>query len=200
MNLTEQQTYLWHFIVKQHEGQVRKYTGEPYHVHLFSVAQIVSEYVPNTIEVALCHDLLEDTKCTTENLLNTLRSLDYSEGYATSIVQGVMRLTDEYTHEKYPEMNREQRKFQEAYRMGFIGETVQSIKYADIIDNTRSIVKHDLGFAKTYLKECVTLLHRMRKGNIHLYIQACHSIQEGLNKLSKESKDTEVAQLVERIT
>jgi len=196
MILTDQQTRLFEYVKQFHADQVRKYTGEPYYNHLYSVAEIVSEYVPNTIEIALCHDLLEDTPCTSEALSNALKYIGYSAAYTTSIIQGVLKLTDEYTHEKYPDMNRAERKYQEAYRLSFVGDLIQSIKYADIIDNTKSIVQHDLNFSKVYLKECVTLLHRMRNGNIDLFIKCAHSIQEGLNKIQSEvrTKDTELEQ------
>lgn len=49
-----------------HEGQVRKYTGEPYFNHLEEVANIVSEYTDDEsmIAAAYLHDVVEDTDTT----------------------------------------------------------------------------------------------------------------------------------------
>lgn len=197
MKLNKQQEKLYEFVQEQHGSQVRKYTGDPYHLHCFAVANIVSEFVPNSIEIALCHDLLEDTTCTPELLTKRLRLIGYSEGYSTSVVKGVINLTDVFTHQNCPELNRQQRKNKEAYRMSYIGETCQSIKYADIIDNTISIIQHDKNFASVYLNEIVHLLSRIRQGNIFLLIQCGYTVQLALNEIQSivRTKDTDVAQV-----
>ena len=45
-----------------HEGQVRKYTGEPYIIHHIAVANKVSQYTDDceVICAALLHDVIED--------------------------------------------------------------------------------------------------------------------------------------------
>lgn len=196
MELTKQQAKLYEIVKEYHQLQVRKYTGEPYYKHLYSVASMVSKHVDNTIEIALCHDLFEDTICNPIMLYEHLLMIRYSKGYATSIVNGVKQLTDEFTHDAFPDLNRDERKRREAYRMSYIGETCQSIKYADIIDNTRSIVHHDKNFAKIYLKEIVHLLSRIKKGNIYLFLECAYTVQKSLNELNIQSgfraKDTEV--------
>lgn len=53
--------------------------------------------------------------------------------------------------------------------MSKISVNSQSIKYCDLIDNTKSIVQHDPGFAKVYLKEKFDLLQAMDKGNNDLF-------------------------------
>lgn len=182
MKLTTQQENLFEIVKHYHGDQMRKYTNEPYWHHLFNVAKIVDEFVPYNKEIALCHDLLEDTKCTALQLgWHLTKDCNYSLGFATSIVSGVKNLTDEFTHESHPEMNRKERKLKEAYRLSYMGGECQSVKYADLIDNTKSIVLYDPGFAKTYIPEAIELLDRLRKGNIYLLLQLASILQEARN-------------------
>ena len=60
-------------------------------------------------------------------------------------------------------------------------------KYADLIDNSLSIVTHSESFAKTYLQEKVQILDGMRQGNIHLLIEACSVLDQGLKELQINS-------------
>ena len=120
MKLTARQQVLLEFVKTQHtyrsrtpEGAFRKYTGEPYWHHVVSVAQRVT-YLHLLTEIALCHDLLEDTWCTAPELL----SLKYDVNIAMWILQGVIDLTDVYTKENFPLLNRRDRKQREAVRLG----------------------------------------------------------------------------------
>jgi len=183
MILTERQERLLQFVKEQHGEQVRKYTGEPYWHHLVSVAEIVSKYEPDGIEIAMCHDLHEDTKCSSINLYSFLLEIGYDGGEANIISDGAIELTDEFTSEKYPKLNREARKIKEAERLSNISRLSQSVKYADLIDNTSSIVKYDKGFAKTYLQEKIRTLDQMRGGNINLLIDCCHILKNSLIEL-----------------
>lgn len=182
MELTKQQEKLFEIVKHYHDGQVRKYTGNPYHTHLYDVAELVSPHVVNTIEIALCHDLFEDTKCTPRELSNHLtQDCNYSLGYATSIVNGVKNLTDVFTHEQYPSMNRAERKLNEVHRLSYISGDCQSIKYADLIDNTHSIVLYDPSFSKIYVPEAIELLNRLRRGNIYLLLQLASILEDARN-------------------
>lgn len=171
MQLTARQEKLFEFVKKQHGNQVRKYTGEPYYNHLYSVASIVSEYEikQGVIEIALCHDLFEDTGCHFHQLSRVLYSIGYSPEVVRFIIRGVFALTDQYVTEKYPHLNRERRKTLEAKRLGGIDPIYQSIKYADLIDNTSSIVERDAKFAVHYLREKKEILSIMTYGNPMLH-------------------------------
>ncbi|MCR5184961.1 MAG: bifunctional (p)ppGpp synthetase/guanosine-3',5'-bis(diphosphate) 3'-pyrophosphohydrolase [Bacilli bacterium] len=59
----------YEFILKKHEGQLRK-SGEPYYHHLIEVAYIVANLHtgPNTIIAALLHDVVEDTDTSIEDI------------------------------------------------------------------------------------------------------------------------------------
>jgi len=185
MILTDRQEKLLQFVKEQHGEQVRKYTGEPYWHHLVSVAELADKYLleDGVIEIALCHDLFEDTPCTQNKLESALLSYGYSSSEAIFISNGAVDLTDKFTPEYYPKFNRQQRKIMEAERLGEIHPLSQSIKYADLIDNTISIVKYDKGFAVKYLQEKIRVLDKMRNGNINLLIDCCYTLKNALNEM-----------------
>lgn len=168
---------LTNFVNEKHGGQLRKYTNEPYVTHPIEVALILIErfgYSEDDIyvEVALCHDLLEDTDCTKNELVEELKSIGYNPWDAVSIVSCVMELTDVYTHENFPAINRKQRKRLEGNLLALSSTISQTVKYADILSNTPSITEHDPKFAKVYLSEIDELLSKMDKGDEVMY-EAC---------------------------
>lgn len=170
LKLNGQQIGLFEWVKQQHGSQVRKYTGEPYWTHLERVAEILyNRAYGDLIEIALCHDLLEDTTCTERELCSQLLLLQYDIYEVGFIGRGVLALTDQYTHESYPEMNRIKRKLWETVRLKSIRPEYQTVKYADLIDNTSSILQHDEGFSKIYLEEKKRLLEVMNEGCPELY-------------------------------
>ena len=186
MELTNRQQRLFDFVKEQHREQKRKYTGIPYWHHLRDVAYTMSYYPSVTfgIEIAMCHDLLEDTDCRSSALREFMMKVGYSGEDAGFILHGVKELTDQFTHEAYPEMNRKARKDAEAERLINISANSQSVKYADIIDNTSSIVQYDPGFARVYLCEIGKKIYLMNKGNpdlhnrcLEVYETACESLK-----------------------
>jgi len=181
MKLTEKQEKLLQFVKECHGDQVRKYTGEPYWKHVERVGY-VAHYckVPLGFEIGICHDLFEDTNCIHNTLFSFTESIGYLYSESCEICDGVKELTDVYTKEAFPKVNRERRKDMERVRLGLIDADIQTIKYADLIDNTSSIVKHDPSFAKIYLKEKKELLKAMRNGDFDLYLEACHILLKGL--------------------
>lgn len=187
--LTERQQVLLEFVKEQHGEQKRKYTNEPYWTHPLAVAALIDKYGTqslktfNGIEIALCHDLYEDTGCTLNILKEKLMEIGYSGANAFQISFSVNQLSDTFTPERYRGMNRKLRKQNEAERLGEISGVAQTIKYADLIDNTSSIVEHDAGFARTYLTEKFEILDKMRNGEIRLFILCCHTFQNAANKI-----------------
>lgn len=68
------------FARKKHEGQNRKFSGEPYISHPARVAQIVRHYkkshrIHELVSAAILHDTLEDTNTTEEELKNLFGEL-----------------------------------------------------------------------------------------------------------------------------
>ncbi len=165
------------FIIKWHGNQKRKYTGIPYWTHPLQVAYIVYKVTKDEIStvVALCHDLLEDTECTHREL-DRFFSKFYAPYNVKKIIEGIEHLTDEYVRIAYPELNRKKRKQLEAERIGQIPTWVKTIKLADLLHNTQSIVKYDRDFAIVYLKEKEVLLRHLNDGNIVLYTKAVNSL------------------------
>ena len=58
------------FATKAHEGQTRKYTGEPYIVHPLSVMEIVKtvDHTEEMLMAAVLHDTVEDTDVTLQDI------------------------------------------------------------------------------------------------------------------------------------
>ena len=135
-------------------GQDRKYTGEPYWQHVYEVAKMVGDYTSDedVIAAAYLHDILEDTKITGMELVVVFNA---------RVASIVFNLTDVFTSQIYPELNRGKRKKREADRLGRTDAETQLIKVADVISNTESIVKHDKEFAEVYLEEKEYLLSRL---------------------------------------
>lgn len=133
-----------------HEGQTRKYTGEPYHEHPRAVAELVaaSGGSPEMQAAALLHDVLEDTEITA----------DLIEGVCGTRVR---ELVEELTEGSF-DGNRAERKAQERERLSRVSPEAQFIKVCDMIDNTRSISVHDPSFWKVYRKEKQQLLAEFR--------------------------------------
>lgn len=179
MTLTPQQQQLFTFVSDCHGDQKRKYTDEPYTNHLLSVAEIVASVddTPGLTEIALCHDLFEDTLCDYNALDEHLKDIGYEYKQRVFICLGVHALTDQFTSENYPKVNRATRKKEEADRLGRIDPIYQTVKLADLIDNSSSIFERDPNFAKIYLREKQRILGVMVNGNSVLY-QRCQDIVE----------------------
>jgi len=192
MILTERQQKLLEFVKVMHqeyplkpENAFRKYTGEEYWTHPYAVAEIVYEHEPEAVEEALCHDLLEDTKCDWEQLFDALSSFGYTESECVEICTVVTELTNIYNREDYPKLHRKERKSKEVDRLSKISYKGQSVKYGDIIHNRSSINEKDKNFAKTYLEEGLTVLKGMRNGNFYLLAKATQTIMNGINDNAK---------------
>lgn len=149
------------FAKKAHGDQKRKYTGEPYVYHTIAVSKLVKEQGGdlNMQAAALLHDVLEDTRVGHQELRTFLYSVD--EESAEDVLQLVVELTDVYTKESFPHLNRKVRKELEAERLGRCSARAKRIKLADMEDNTSSIVERDPDFAKVYLKEKARLLEKI---------------------------------------
>lgn len=164
------------FATRKHQKQVRKYTGEPYIGHCRSVANTIAIFEPNedTICAALLHDTLEDT----ETSADEIESL-----FGPQVAKLVGQVTDRFSSPYWG--NRAKRKHAECVRLGNISPEAQTIKLADLIDNTRSIVQHDPGFAVVYLQEKEALLKVLTKGSPTLHVIATQHVKWGKEKLQE---------------
>jgi guanosine-3',5'-bis(diphosphate) 3'-pyrophosphohydrolase len=190
LELTERQWALFDFVKEMHGAQKRKYTGAPYYTHLLSVADRVDQYVRNgyETEIALCHDLIEDTACSLADLSSKLMSLGYNVDEDVEILAGVDDLTDKYTHDRFPSLNRAQRKELESVRIVSSRPVAQTVKYADIMDNISSVAEHDPGFARVYAREIDSYLWQIDKGNRELYAECCRLFSEIKARLKMDNE------------
>jgi len=146
--------YAIFFAKDAHKGQVRKYTGEPYFNHCEAVAKLVEEKGGSEAQIAAAylHDTVEDTDRTLNDIFTE---------FGDEVGFLVNDLTDVFTHEAFPNLNRAKRKELEAKRLGRMPEESKLVKWCDLADNTSSIVSHDPGFAKIYLVEKARCLDEM---------------------------------------
>lgn len=164
------------FATKAHKNQKRKYTEEPYVNHVIAVAKTITDLGlhQDLICAALLHDTVEDTETTIE---------DIDREFGTSISNLVEQLTDVYTSETFPKINRTERKKLECYRLSKVSGNAKTIKLADLIDNTSSIVKYDPKFAKVYLREKEEMLQILNGGDPRLMQRALSTLKEAKKQL-----------------
>jgi (p)ppGpp synthase/HD superfamily hydrolase len=151
-------------------AQKRKYTGEPYIVHPAEVAKIVAGVpgsTPDMVAAAWLHDVVEDTGCT---------YTDIHMAFGADIAALVGWLTDvSQPHDG----NRAVRKAIDRAHTAAAPAEAQTIKLADLVSNSRSIMQHDPAFAKTYLEEKRLLLELLTKGDPGLHALAASYIVTG---------------------
>lgn len=140
-------------------GQVRKYTGEPYIVHPAAVVELVRSvpYTREMVAAAWLHDVVEDTGTTLAEI--QLR-------FGKEVAKLVEMLTDVSTPS---DGNRGTRKSIDRDHTAKASPDAKTIKLADLIDNTSSIVRHDPEFANVYLAEKQALLEVLREGDSSLW-------------------------------
>jgi hypothetical protein len=142
--------------------QTRKYTGEPYDVHLKAVAELVESVTddPEMIAAAWLHDLVEDTPVTVEDIE---REFGPGVGRLVAYLTDVSRASDG---------NRAARKAIDRAHLAGASPRAKTIKLADLIDNCLDISQHDARFARVYLAEASDLLEVLPEGHAVLYERA----------------------------
>lgn len=151
------------FALRAHQGQQRKYTGEDYIVHPVEVMDTVMS-VPHSTDMlcaALLHDVVEDCGVTLD---------DIKTNFGAGVEDLVFWLTDPPTVKGGP--NRAERKRMTRERYSIAPAQAQTIKCADIISNTTSIVEHDPDFAVVYLSEVRALLEVLDRADPTLLARA----------------------------
>jgi (p)ppGpp synthase/HD superfamily hydrolase len=163
------------FAARAHSGinHKRKYTGDDYIVHPREVAAIVASvpHTPEMLAAALLHDTVEDTGVS----IHTIR-----EEFGPVVAKLVADLTDVSTPGGG---NRAIRKGIDLAHTAGASPQAKTIKLADLISNTASIVAHDPNFARVYLKEKAAMLEVMSQGDATLLARAKAALAAGLAKL-----------------
>lgn len=128
------------FATKAHRNQKRRYTGEPYIVHPIAVSELVRtvSHTEEMLAAAVLHDVVEDTEHTLEEI---------RENFGEEVANLVFFLTDVSRPE---DGNRATRKEMDALHYAKGPSESQTIKVADLIDNTKNISTLDNKFWEVY--------------------------------------------------
>lgn len=163
------------FATCAHRKQKRKYTGEPYINHPVAVMGLLSEYTDDIeiMQAGLLHDVIEDTDVTYHELVET---------FGERVARLVLEVTDAST---LADGNREARKAVDRAHLARSSPAGATIKLADLIDNTRTIVKYDPDFAVVYLKEKEQLLKVLTHGHQGLFQRALMVLREANMSLTQ---------------
>lgn len=155
--------FAYEYAKEAHGDQVRKYTGEPYINHPVAVAHIVLRANPSIdqIAAALLHDVIEDTPRTYEDIRDA--------GFQWKIADMVRELSDV---SKPSDGNRKVRKEIDRNHLATISNEAKTVKLADLINNTDSIVQYGGGFARVYMAEKKLLLDALVGGDAGLLAEA----------------------------
>lgn len=161
----------YYFAKNAHEGvdQLRKYTNDPYISHPVEVMEILSESGINNFDIlqaALLHDVVEDTKISLHAIMDSFGS------YVSAMVRDLTDVS------KPSDGNRAYRKAIDREHISRGMPSSKTIKLADMISNTRSIVKHDPKFAKVYLPEKRLLLGVLKEGDQRLWDECDKILRE----------------------
>lgn len=146
-------------------NQVRKYTGEPYIAHPAQVVALLMNatrkpVTQETLAAAWLHDTVEDTRVTLA---------DIESGFGHRIA----KLVEEVTDISRPEHgNRAVRKAIDRGHLSLASPEGKTIKLADLISNSNSIIEHDPKFAEIYMVEKRELLKVLKEGDPQLYSMA----------------------------
>lgn len=156
-------------------GQRRKYTDEPYIVHPTAVVELVRSVSDNEemLAAAWLHDTVEDTP-------GTLGDIEARFGKRVASLVGMLTNSGDRAGQ-----NRTARKVAHFRHTADASADAQTIKLADIIDNTRSIVQFDPHFARVYLIEKRVQIALLTEGNRTLWQLANQIIEKGLYQLSQ---------------
>jgi len=190
------------FATKAHADQRRRYTGCDYINHPMRVAfaciytgNYPGNYIgnnhtakANAVAAALLHDVVEDTAVTFEDLRLFLSKFFFDSADVAEIMQMVMSLTNIYTKDNYPEMNRQERKNRELWRMADTFDSrLYLIKLIDMFDNHISINEHDPEFAKVFNTEHNNFICEAKKHfGEPLFVSHMLSIKEAFERVDSK--------------
>ena len=162
------------FAAQKHTDQNQTIPGTdlPYVVHLSNVAMeilLASEKTENfdgelAVQVALLHDILEDTPTTYEELENT---------FSKTVAEGVLALT------KNADLEKDQRMMDSLNRIKKLPKEVWAVKLADRITNLQPPPAHwSEEKIKKYKLEAEIILKELHGGNEYLEKRLEQKIKE----------------------
>jgi len=143
------------FARERHESQTRKVTAAPYITHPARVASRVAllpDASAEMVAAAWLHDVVEDTGTPLHEI---------EQRFGPVVARIVAGLTNHFTKEAYPDMNRRTRKVREIDRLMGQPLAIRRIKLLDRIDNLGEVDPFD-DFTRVYILESQELLDAMR--------------------------------------
>ncbi len=155
----------------------RKYSQQPYEVHLKSVAGLVANVSDDTemIAAAWLHDIVEDTEVTLEQV---------GDIFGPGVSQLVYELTDV---SRPGDGNRAARKAIDRNHLARASPRAQTVKLADLCDNAVDITRGDAKFARVFLAEMRELLGVLVAGDTRLRAQAERILERCERQLARAS-------------
>ncbi len=137
-----------HFASLAHNGQKRKYTGEPYIVHPIEVATTLARYNAHKdlVIAGLLHDIEEDTEYGLHQIW---------QHFGESVARLVHFVSDISTPGSG---NRAYRKTIYRKHIASGPPAAHTLKIADCLSNGKNIMQHDPQFAMTYFHEIQLLI------------------------------------------
>ncbi len=172
------------FAVSAHAGikQLRKYTLQPYEVHLKAVAHLVAS-TENAdeamIAAAWLHDTVEDTPVTFEEI---------EREFGADVTALVKQLTDV---SRSGDGNRATRKEIDRKHTAQACPRAKTIKLADLIDNCTDICRNDPKFGRVFLHEMSLLLEVLGEGDPRLFATAEKKMRSCAAMLGKSTSPVE---------
>jgi hypothetical protein len=167
------------FAISAHSriNQLRKYSQQPYDVHLRAVAKLVASVSPDEplIAAAWLHDTVEDTPATFEDL---------EREFGTEVAELVKQLTDV---SKPGDGNRATRKAIDRKHLAGASPGAKTVKLADLIDNCEDICRNDPGFGRVFLSEMQSLLEVLADGDQKLYGIAVETVTNCSKIINQET-------------
>ena len=144
------------FAKEKHKYQKRR-TGEPYFTHPQAVARSVSKWTrdPNVVAAAYLHDVIEDTGCDYEDLL---------ERFGKKVARYVSLVSRDFRKSKAASL----REFRSQLRRA--PPEVKLIVAADLMNN--AISKVDRAFMKIWFKKTSKTIPAVMHGNLGKYRKA----------------------------
>lgn len=148
--------------IEWHAEQVRQYTGLPYHVHPCAVAKKLKSIgaAPEVVAAAYLHDVIEDCGVTKAQI---------EELFGARVKDLVVMVSDVSVPE---DGNRTVRKKIDQAHLARADADGQTLKVADLIDNSPSIIEHGKGFTPIYMGEKRDLLKVLKLAHPTLLAEA----------------------------
>lgn len=172
------------FVLRAHDNprsgasRTRKWANEPYITHPIAVAATLAEIGcdEDVVIAGLLHDTLEDTYVIFEQI---------EWEFGTRVANLVREVTDV----SMPgDGNRATRKLKDRVHLANASAEAQTLKVADLLHNSASIVEYDPKFARVYLLEKRALLVVLDRADPNLLRRAYRVLEEGERKLHNKSQ------------